>query len=74
MKIGGKTDSGYCICMECKLKCDGSLPKRRNCHSYRDTDETPQCKGCMEIWTTNDVYSDSIPIFAYYNWRSFLQL
>ena len=21
-----KTDSGYCICSECKLKCDGSLP------------------------------------------------
>ena len=51
-------ESGYCICSECKLKCDGSLPKRCDCHSYIDTDGTPKCKGCKEIGTKNDVYSD----------------
>ena len=33
-------ESEYCVCSECKLKCDGSLPKRCDCHSYIDTDGT----------------------------------
>ena len=44
-------ESGYYICSEWK-----SSEKVRL--SYIDTDGTPKCKGCMEIWTKNDVYSD----------------
>ena len=50
-------ESGYCICAEYKLKCDGCLPKRCDCHSYIDTDGTPKCKGCNEIWVINCVYA-----------------
>ena len=59
VNISEKTEkSEYCICSEYKLKCYGNLPKWCDCHSYIDTDGTPKCKGCKEIWTKNDVYSD----------------
>ena len=50
-------ESGYCICAECRLKCDGYLPKRCDCHCYIDTDGTPKCKSCNEIWVINCVYA-----------------
>ena len=50
-------ESGYCICAECGLKCDGYLPKRCDCHCYIDTDGTPKCKSCNEIWVINCVYA-----------------
>ena len=33
MKINGVDESGYCICSECKFKCDGSIPQRCDCHT-----------------------------------------